>query len=102
MMYPFLLAPVASFMFATRHFTYRLPSITSQPRDVFKLWVKFTKSAKTLSSVLLAINILGGMLLTAKQMQEHTSINLQLAEHEKKYESGSLSDEEMNNFGITK
>ena len=85
-------------MFATRHFTYRLPSITTQTKDVFKLWFKFTKSASTMASVLLAVNLLGGMLVTAREMQEHTNINNQLAEYEKKYDSGLLSEEEFANL----
>lgn len=93
--YPFLLAPLASFMYATRHFTYRLPSITTQTRDVLKLWLKFTKSGSTLGSVLLAINLLVAMLVTAKEMQEHKNINIQLAEYEKRFDSGLLTDEEM-------
>lgn len=94
-MYPFLLAPLASFMYATRHFTYRLPSITTQTKDVFKLWFKFTKSAGTMASVLLAVNMLGAMIVTAKEMHEHASVNNQLTEYERRFESGSLSVEEM-------
>lgn len=92
--YPFLLAPLAAFMFATRHFTYRLPSITSQPKEVFKLYLKFTRSAGSLTGILLGVNMLGAMYITSRQMMEHANINFQLEEFEKKIESGSISNSE--------
>lgn len=92
--YPFLLAPAAAFMYATRHFTFRLPSVTTQTKDVFKLWWKFTKSARTMGSVLLAANVLVAMVVTAMEMKEHTNINIQLDEYERKVMSGSLKEED--------
>lgn len=93
--YPFLLAPVAAFMFATRHFTFRLPSIISQPKEVGKIWIKLTKSGKTMGLSLLAFNMLVAMLVTGREMTEHYNINLELAEFEKKVESGSLEESEL-------
>lgn len=48
-----------------------------------------------MGSVLLAINVLMGMLLTNREIQEHNNIGSQLSEYEKKYDSGLLSDHEM-------
>jgi transmembrane protein 126A len=94
-LYPFCLAPVAAFMYATRHFTYKLPSLTEQPKEVFKLWMKFTRSATTLTGFLIAANMLAAMYITSKEQKEHLFVNLQLLEHEKKVESGSLTEEEL-------
>lgn len=93
--YPFLLAPVASFMFATRHFTYRLPSLTTETKDVVKLWLKFTRSGATMGLVLLGVNMVVAIMLTARQMQEHANISMALAEFERKVESGSLGDSDL-------
>lgn len=93
--YPFLLAPLAAFFFATRHFTYRLPSITAQPKENFKLWFKFTKSAGNKALFLLGLNMFVGMLVTAKEMSEHNDINRQLHEYEMKFDSGSLPEQQI-------
>lgn len=85
--YPFLLGPIASFMFATRHFTYRLPSITEQPREVVKLWMKLTKSASGTGTAFLILNLFAGMLITYREMTEHYTINLKLTELEEKLEN---------------
>ncbi|XP_044727754.1 uncharacterized protein LOC123291511 [Chrysoperla carnea] len=41
--FPIVTVPLATFNFALRYNTYRLPSITEKPKEVFKLWWKFTK-----------------------------------------------------------
>lgn len=93
--YPFILAPLAGFMYATRHFTYRLPSITTQTKDVLKLWLKFTKSASTLGSALLIFNMLGAMLITSKEMKEHINISNKLTDYERRYDNDLLRDDEI-------
>jgi transmembrane protein 126A len=93
--YPFCLAPVAAFMFATRHFTYKLPSLTEQPKELFKLYMKFTRSAGTITGFLVALNMLGAMYITSKEMQQHILVNLKLLELEKRVESGSLTEEDL-------
>jgi transmembrane protein 126A len=90
--YPFLLAPAGAFMFATRHFTYRLPSITSQPKEVLKLYLKFTRSAGSTVGILLGINMLVAMFITSREMKEHANINFQLEEFDRKVESGSITE----------
>lgn len=77
--YPFLLGPLASFMFATRHFTYRLPSITTEPKEVFKLWMKLSKSASTTGTIFLVLNMFAAILITSKQITEHHRMNANLA-----------------------
>ena len=79
-------------MFATRHFTYRLPSVTQHPQEVFKLYLKFTRSAGTMTGVLLGANMLAAMFLTSRQMTEHANINMQLEQFEKKIENGSITE----------
>lgn len=88
--YPFVLAPVSSFLFATRHFTYRLPSLTEKPKEVLQLWSKFTKSASTLGVSLLAFNILVAMLVAGRQMSELQNIANELRELEKKIDAGLI------------
>jgi transmembrane protein 126A len=86
---------MAAFMFATRHFTFKLPSITQQPKEVFKLYLKFTRSAGSMIGILLGVNVLTAMYLTSRQMREHANINFQLEEFEKKIENGSISESEI-------
>lgn len=44
---------------------------------------------------LLAFNMLVAMLVTGREMTEHYKINLELAEFEKKVDSGSLEESEL-------
>jgi transmembrane protein 126A len=87
-------------MYATRHFTYRLPSITAQPKEVFNLWWKFTKSAKTMGGVLLAVNMFAAMFVTATEMKQNAKINHELLEYEKKVDSGSLTEADLEHMGL--
>jgi transmembrane protein 126A len=77
-------------MFATRHFTYKLPSITEKPKEVFALWWKFTKSAKSLGISLFAINMLGGMLLTSKEFSQYANIMKEMEEEDRRIENDLL------------
>lgn len=40
---PFILASASTLMFATRHFTYRFPSIISDPKGFLKFYLKITR-----------------------------------------------------------
>ncbi|XP_055607978.1 transmembrane protein 126A [Uranotaenia lowii] len=78
--YPMILAPLSSFMFATRHFTYRMPSITENPRDVLRLYKKLS-SPITLAVVgFFAFNMMLSMFLTGKEYETVYKINLKLNE----------------------
>lgn len=55
--------------FATRHYTYRIPSITSEPLEVFKLWMKFTKPIKNTIITFIAFNCFAGMFITYKEIE---------------------------------
>lgn len=88
--WPFALAPMASFMFATRHFTYKLPSITEKPKEVFALWWKFSKSAKNLALSLFAINMLAGMFLTSKEFVQFANISTQIETEMRQIENDLL------------
>lgn len=94
--YPLVLAPVASFMFATRHFTYKLPSPIEKPKEILQLALKFTKSAGTMTGVLFGVNALVAMLLTARAMSEHAYIMQRLEEHEKLVDAGMNSNLDLN------
>jgi transmembrane protein 126A len=86
--YPFLLAPMASFMFATRHFTVRLPYVTEQPKEWLKLWLKLTRSAKHLAPYIVLANIIGAVGITSLEYHEFAKLQLHFEEHERKVESG--------------
>lgn len=97
-LYPFLLAPTAAFLFATRHFTYRLPSITTQPKEVFNLYWKFAKKGNGIAGTLLGINVLAAMFITSRQINEHAFVNKQLEEFERKVESDSIQLKSVSEF----
>uniref|UniRef100_A0A1B0CK29 Putative conserved plasma membrane protein n=1 Tax=Lutzomyia longipalpis TaxID=7200 RepID=A0A1B0CK29_LUTLO len=72
--YPGLLAPLASFMYANRHFTYRIPSVTESPREVFKLWAKLTRPIATPLIGLLLANYFAAMYVTYAQIRDFHTI----------------------------
>ncbi|XP_062540021.1 uncharacterized protein LOC134207947 [Armigeres subalbatus] len=78
--YPMLLAPMSAFMFATRHFTYRLPSITEKPMEVVKLYRKLSNPIMMTVIGLLAFNLMASMFLTGKEIQTVYNINIKLLE----------------------
>lgn len=94
--YPLILAPFASFMFATRHFTYKLPSLSEQPKEILKLGLKFTKSAGSMTAILFSVNSIVAMLLTAREMSELAYITNRVIEHERLIDAGSTSNLDLN------
>lgn len=83
---PSLLAPLSGFMFATRHFTYRLPSITEKPMDVLRVYMKLTKPITNSLLILAGINGLVAMYITYKQMETFHFVKGKLIEFEKDHE----------------
>lgn len=61
--YPMVLAPLAAFQFASRLYTYPLPDI-SQPKALFKEFIKMTRPIKSKLYVLAGIQLAAGMLWT--------------------------------------
>lgn len=90
LVYPFMLAPMASFLYATRHFTVRLPYLTEEPKAWLKLWWKLTRSGKKLAGYVLVANLLGAMIITPLELNEIVKLRQKLQEHEKNVENGSL------------
>uniref|UniRef100_A0A182JNB3 Transmembrane protein 126A n=1 Tax=Anopheles atroparvus TaxID=41427 RepID=A0A182JNB3_ANOAO len=88
--YPMLLVPLSSFMFATRHFTYRLPSITEKPKEVLKLFRKLTGPITLPLTLMLAFNMTLAIFLTGKEFETVYKVNLQLLAVERKLESEGL------------
>lgn len=72
--YPTLLAPLAACMFATRHYTYRLPTITEKPLDVLKLMLRFGKPVAMPLAVMAVGQALLSVYLTYRQQQEHWAL----------------------------
>lgn len=96
LLYPLILAPFASFMFATRHFTYKLPSLSEQPKEILKLGLKFTKSAGSMTAIMFSVNSIVAMLLTAREMSELAYITNRVIEHERLIDAGSTSNLDLN------
>ncbi|XP_013101219.1 uncharacterized protein LOC106082987 [Stomoxys calcitrans] len=69
--YPTILAPFAACMFATRHYTYRLPSITQNPMEVFQLIRKFTKPIIPILSAIFCVQGLAAIYLTYEEQKEN-------------------------------
>uniref|UniRef100_U5EFQ6 Putative conserved plasma membrane protein n=1 Tax=Corethrella appendiculata TaxID=1370023 RepID=U5EFQ6_9DIPT len=88
--YPTLLAPIASFLFATRHFTYRMPEITSEPKQVFKLWQKISRPLTFQLTCFLAVNAFLAMFLTHKEYESVYTINAKLLQMEKAFDARKL------------
>ncbi|XP_030377089.1 uncharacterized protein LOC115625983 [Scaptodrosophila lebanonensis] len=84
--YPSILAPLAAFMFATRHYTYRLPSITESPMEVFQLWRKFTRPIVPVLGSIIALQALLTMYLTGKQETQNFNLMLRMKEIEREIE----------------
>ncbi|XP_049534276.1 uncharacterized protein LOC125950376 [Anopheles darlingi] len=85
--YPLLLVPLSSFMFATRHFTYRLPSITEQPKAVLQVFRKITGPITLPLTLLLSFNVALSIFLTGKEFETVHRINIRLLELERHLES---------------
>lgn len=87
--YPMILGPTASFMYATRHFTYRLPSITEQPKEIFKILQKFTTPLAFRLALFVAAHFLLASFVTYKGTESFYKVQLKLQELEWKLESDS-------------
>lgn len=88
--YPTILAPFAAFMFATRCFTYRLPSVTENPREVFMLYRKFTRPIVPALGTLFAIQAFVTMYLTGKEENQSFYVTLRMKEIEHQLEEENL------------
>lgn len=93
--YPFMLSPMASFLYATRHFTVRLPYITEQPKAWFKLWFKLMKSGRKLAGYTIVANLLGAMIITPMELNQMVTLQQKLTEYERKIEDGTIEMPEL-------
>uniref|UniRef100_A0A182QAC0 Transmembrane protein 126A n=1 Tax=Anopheles farauti TaxID=69004 RepID=A0A182QAC0_9DIPT len=92
--YPMLLVPLSSFMFASRHFTYRLPSITEKPKEVLNLIRKLSGPIMMPITLMLAFNVALAMFLTGKEFETVYKVNMELFEIERRLEDeGVLSSQ---------
>jgi transmembrane protein 126A len=91
--YPYLLAPMASLMFATRHFTVRLPYITEQPKEWLRLWIKMTRTSKSLALYLFLANLISATAVTTLEFKEMAFINEEMEEHARKVEQGLIEED---------
>ncbi|KAG4067049.1 hypothetical protein HA402_000040 [Bradysia odoriphaga] len=65
--YPTILAPIAAYMFAVRHFTYRLPPINKY-KELFAVYKKMTKPLSMALSIAMCAHVLIAMALTQKEI----------------------------------
>ncbi|XP_022208129.1 uncharacterized protein LOC111064683 [Drosophila obscura] len=88
--YPTILAPFAAFMFATRCYTYRLPSITESPKEVFMLWRQITRPLVPSLATIIAFQAFLAMYLTYKQEKQNFSVMLRMKEIEYQLEQDHM------------
>lgn len=84
--YPTILAPMAACMFATRHFTYRLPSITEKPLEVLQLLRKFTKPIVPMLGSILVGQSLVTVYLTYKEQEQNLKVLIKMKKFEQQME----------------
>ncbi|XP_067626714.1 uncharacterized protein [Eurosta solidaginis] len=92
--YPTILAPFAASMFATRHFTYRLPSITEEPLEVFKLWRKLARPIFPVLGAALAGQAVIAMYITYKEQMQNWKLHMKL-KHLEQLAEQQLEEEKM-------
>nr|XP_016923753.1 uncharacterized protein LOC108005089 [Drosophila suzukii] len=88
--YPTILAPFAAFMFATRCYTYRMPSITESPREVFQLWRKITRPIVPALGTIICLQALLTMFLTGQEDKQNFLLMLRMREIEHQLEEEHL------------
>uniref|UniRef100_A0A2M4ARU0 Uncharacterized protein n=1 Tax=Anopheles triannulatus TaxID=58253 RepID=A0A2M4ARU0_9DIPT len=88
--YPLLLVPLSSFMFATRHFTYRLPSVTEQPKAVLQLFRKIMGPITLPLTLLFSFNVALSIILSGKEFETVHRVNMRLLEIERHLESEGM------------
>ncbi|XP_036333585.1 uncharacterized protein LOC118744569 [Rhagoletis pomonella] len=76
--YPTVLAPFAAFMFATRHFTYRLPSITKEPIAVFRSWRNMTRPIFPVLGAAIAGQAVIAMYITYKEQMQNWRLEMKM------------------------
>ncbi|XP_037818447.1 uncharacterized protein LOC119608191 [Lucilia sericata] len=84
--YPTILAPMAACMFATRHYTYRLPSITENPLEVLQLLKKFTKPIVPILGSILVAQSLATVYLTYKEQEQNIKVLIKMRKFEQQVE----------------
>lgn len=75
---PCFLAPLSSFMFATRHFTYRMPLPLSQPREFAKFYMKLSQPILFTMAILCGIQILAAFFVTHMELTEFRELQLKM------------------------
>lgn len=85
--YPTILAPFAACMFATRHYTYRLPSITEKPMEVFQLLRKFAKPIVPILTAILCAQSLAAIYLTYEEQKQNLIVLSKMRKIEQQIDS---------------
>lgn len=91
--YPTILAPIAAFMFATRCYTYRLPSITENPREVLMLYRKLTRPITPALTTIIAIQAFITMYLTGKEEKQNYNLLLRMKQIEHELEEQHMTQQ---------
>lgn len=91
--YPMLLAPVTSLMLANRYSTYRLPSISAEPKELFQVTKKLTKPLTGTLGYMLAFNLIFSSIITYYELQNVASIRREIREIEKRLEAENIKFE---------
>lgn len=83
---------MASFMFAVRHFSVRLPYINEDPKAWLKLFIKLTRKSKSLAGYVFAVNVIAAMIITPWEMSQTLNIHQKLQEHDRLVDSGLITE----------
>lgn len=67
---PFVLASASTLMFATRHFTYRFPSITSEPLKFFKFYRSLIRTMGFPTTINIVLQVIIVQYITYKEREQ--------------------------------
>jgi len=67
---PAILAPLSSFMFATRHFTYRIPYPFSKPKEFIRFYIKLTRPLVSAMAIACGLHFITASAITYLELQE--------------------------------
>lgn len=77
---PCILAPLSTFMFATRHFTFRMPLPFKEPREFAKFLRKVSKPLMFDLAIICGIQVLLTMYITHKEFDSFLTVQRKMIE----------------------
>ncbi|XP_067008174.1 uncharacterized protein [Anabrus simplex] len=84
--YPCIMAPFAAASFATRYYTYKVPSLLHNPKAALQLWMKFTRPIGNTLFGMCVLQAIVAMTVTYYEAKAHFKIQNELIRQEHEYE----------------